>query len=288
MRIIQSLTLALFLAACSVAFGQETSDLFEKAPPPIDEALRARVKQFYDSYMAGKFREAYALVADDSQDAYMESAKDTYKDCQTVKINYSENFTRAAVLETCKSEWRWHGQSIPTTLPMSTNWKLVNGQWYWSFVKPKFAANPFSPTGFTRIPDDQQAGAATSNLPKIPDAKDILTKVKIDKTEIKLHSYETSRDELHVRNEMPGTISFSIDPLPLPGLKIIAPKTQLNANEETTVIIEYQLEDATITCGECAKRVKGTMTTHLRVQPTSQLFPINITFTPPPDDGGKP
>ncbi len=64
------------------AFGQNSSDLFDKAPPAIDEALRARVNKFYELFIAGKFKDAYSLVADDSQDKFFELSKDQYKSCR--------------------------------------------------------------------------------------------------------------------------------------------------------------------------------------------------------------
>src|SRR6266849_1458884 len=83
----KTLKAVLFLATCSLGFSQDSSDLFEKAPPPIDEALRARVDKFYQSYVTGKFREAFALVAEDSQDAYFAAPKPQFKKCETIRIN---------------------------------------------------------------------------------------------------------------------------------------------------------------------------------------------------------
>jgi len=283
----------LFLAACSLLWGQDPADLFEKAPPPIDEALRARVDKFYQAYMAGKFREAYTLVAEDSQDAFLESSKDAYKSCETLKIRYSDNFTKASILESCKGEWRWHGQTIPTQIPLTTNWKAIDGQWFWTFVKPTFAPNPFSPTGYVRVPDEKEIaeGGPRPVIPKIPTdttafTRGILAKIKIDKNMITLRATETSHEEVRVRNEMPGTISISVDNLPQPGLKITPAKTQLNANEETVIAFDYRVDDALIACGECAKRVNGSTTAQLRIQPTNQVFPITIVFVRP--DAEKP
>ena len=58
------LKLCPFLIAGAMASGQDNSELFEKAPPPIDEALRARVTQFYQAYTAGKFRDGKADVVE--------------------------------------------------------------------------------------------------------------------------------------------------------------------------------------------------------------------------------
>src|SRR5271154_6960023 len=79
----------LLLSACT-AFGQNSSDLFDKAPAPVDEALRARIDKFYGAFIEGKFKDAYLLVADDSQDQFFALPKKQYKVCQIIRINYSE------------------------------------------------------------------------------------------------------------------------------------------------------------------------------------------------------
>jgi len=283
------LRLCPFLIACVLASGQDNSDLFEKAPPPIDEALRARVAQFYHAYTTGKFREAYPLVAEDSQDAFLGSSKDVLKSCETLRIKYSDNFTNADVVEGCKGEWNYHGVNTPTSFPLSSHWKILDGQWYWYFVKPTTVPSPFSPAGFAAVRQPEaQPGQATQPAPVIPAnpaeaARGILSKIRIDKTHISLRGYETSKDELHVINEMPGQISLKLDPVAFPGLKITPGKTELQANEQTTIVFEYLLDDATIQCGECAKRVKETLTARLHIEPTGQIFPITVTFGIPPE-----
>ena len=282
------LRLCPFLIVGALASGQDNSGLFEKAPPPIDEALRARVAQFYHAYTTGKFREAYPLVAEDSQDAFLAASKDTLQNCEILRIRYSDNFTNADVVEGCKGEWNYHGVKTPTSFPLTSHWKIIDGQWYWHYVKPTTAPSPFSPAGFAALPPDPSGDGAAKPLPAIPanpldTARSILSKVRVDKTDIKLRGYETSKDELHVINEMPGQISLSLDPIAFPGLKITPGKTELQANEQTVIVFEYRLDDASIECGECAKRVKSTMTAQLHIQPTGQIFPIIITFGIPPE-----
>src|ERR1700732_4926641 len=95
------LSLCPFLIGGVLALGQDNSDLFDKAPPPIDEALRARVAQFYGAYTSGKFKDAYPLVAEDSQDAFFAASKDMLKSCEVLRIKYAEDFTKADVVEAC-------------------------------------------------------------------------------------------------------------------------------------------------------------------------------------------
>jgi len=281
----KTLKAALFLAACSLGFGQESSDLFEKAPPPIDEALRARVDKFYQAHVDGKFREAFALVADDSQDAFFATSKAQFKKCETIRINWSEQFTKAKVVESCDGEFRFHGQAVPVKRPMTSDWKLVDGQWYWCFVNRDTVPTPFSPTGFTPV----TGATPTSDPSKLPSSDEvnalaagILQRVKVDKTTIKLRSDESSKDELHIRNDMPGAISFTVGEVALPGLKITPAKTELRANEETTVLFEYRLDDTSIACVDCAKKIQSTVASGLKIQPTGQFFPIEIVFANPP------
>lgn len=271
----------LFALSSPWAFAQESSDLFEKAPPAIDEALRSRVNQFYQAFVTGKFREAFALVADDAQDAFFSSPKDQYKSCETIRIKYSEEFTKATVIESCKSDWVWHGIKTPTTFPLTSTWKRVDGQWSWYYVRPTLSPSPFSPTGYVNVDPAQPASPSPLPTSMKDVAKDILAKVKVDKTSVLLHPNESSKDELHVTNDMPGEIALSLDPVPLPGLKIAPAKTLLPAKEQTVVVFEYNLDDATITCGECAKRVHDSLTTRLHIQPTGQVFDITINFSKP-------
>ena len=275
-------TLRLFLLfACGcLAFSQDNSDLFDKAPAPIDEALRARVSQFYSAYVAGKFRDAYNLVADDSQDAFMAAPKQQYHGCEVVKINYSENFTKATVVESCKGEWRFHAQSTPVTIPVTSTWRVVNDQWYWYYVKPTVMQSPFSPTGYVKVSPEEPDSGAKPTLPSDTAAlaKGILAKVSVDKMDVALHTYESSKAEIHVRNDMPGSISLYFDDPKMPGFKITPAKTDLNANEETNVVFEYRLDDATIACGECAKKAKAPLTARLHIQPTGQVFLIAVHF----------
>src|SRR5579863_5961596 len=233
-------TLFLCLILGAAAFGQEASDLFDKAPPAIDDALRARVTEFYQLYESGKFKQVFLMVADDSQDAFLGSGKEEYKDCHISKVNYTDNFTKAVVVEACKTVWLFHGQTIPSTVPVTTNWKVVDGQWYWYYVKPAFVRSPFSPTGEVPLPQDVPEAKA-SVLPKDPaaEAKAILARVTMDKNTVVLRADKDSKDQVRVQNDMPGWVTVDIGPSPVPGLKIKTSKTDIGPNEAAVVEFEY-------------------------------------------------
>jgi hypothetical protein len=268
---------SLLLLCGLTAFGQNPSDLFDKAPPAIDEALRAQVGKFYQAFIAGKFKEAYLLVADDSQDKFFELPKEQYKGCEVIKVNYTENFTKAAVVTSCKSDWRFHGSTVLTTFPLTSNWEVVEGQWLWHYEKPTMVASPFSPTGFVPVPADSTPNSAALVPKDIPAAAQaILAKVTVDKPSVHLRVSEASQDVVHVRNEMAGPVKLKLDQPALAGLTVTVEKTELKAHEETTIAFEWRLDDA-------AKIVDLRKTILLHIEPTRQVFPITILFdnTPP-------
>src|SRR5713226_7195650 len=153
----KSSKLLLFALPCALAFGQTPAPAPEpeKAPPEVDQALRSRVTVFYQSFVSGKYRDAFQVVADDAQDAFFTADKTSYKTCETIKIDYSDNFTRAKVGETCKGDFRWSGHVFPGTAALTSNRKVVDGQWYWYYIKPTQVMTPW---GLQKIPSVNPTG----------------------------------------------------------------------------------------------------------------------------------
>jgi len=278
---------SLLLLSAVTVFGQSSSEPARPAPPAIDEALRGRIDKFYGAFIAGKFKDAYLMVADDSQDKFFELAKEQYKGCDIIKINYSENFTKAAAVVSCKADWKFHASTAVTTFPLTSHWVVVDGQWLWHYERPTMVPSPFSPTGFVPVPAESNpnlAGLVPKNI--VGTAQGILSKVSLDKSTVRLRSYEASQDVVHVHNDMPGQISLKLDKLDVQGLKITVGKADLKAHEETTLLFEWNLDDPSIQCLECAKTMNGRRVAQLRIVPTGQVFPIVITFEngriPPP------
>ena len=276
------LFLSAFLATAGSMFAQEAA-----APPPeVDATLRSRVAKFYQAYIDGKLNEAYTMVAPESQNKFIESGKAEYKECETVKIDYTENFTYATVNNSCKGEWHWQGHTSPSQLTVWSHWKLVDGQWLWYYVKPRTVNNPFAPNGVTVLPPDYDENATAKSIPSVKAvptnmsalAKGILSKVSLDKKGFTVRADMDSKDEMHVRNEMPGEIRLALAPAPVAGMKITASKTTLEANETATITVEYSPDSKTIACGDCATRIRRAWV-QLSIEPTMQTYQIEVNFT---------
>jgi hypothetical protein len=149
-----------------------------------------------------------------------------------------------------------------------------------------------TPWGLSTVPPDapRKPGEATANTKieavlKDPAsmAKTILNQVKVDKKEINLLGYETSKDEVHISNNMPGTISISVSCPPLTGFHLKLDKTDLGPKETAALAFEYNADEAKKLCGDCVKLAKPKLVANVRIQPTAQVFPIKITFAIPPE-----
>jgi hypothetical protein len=280
---------SLLLIFTVLGFAQNAAEPQEKAPPGVDEALRSRVDQYYQAFVAGKYKDAYNLVADDSQDAFLSADKEQYKACNTSKIAYEEKFTKATVVESCTGEWIWHGHRTPTTFPVTSVWRNQNGKWFWTYVKPTQMPFPFSPTGFIAIPQNYEKREAAQKdkdkdkevvdvpgLPKDLNAAtlNILSKVSVDKQTVRLTPDKASQDVVHIHNGMPGVIRLNMDPVSMvvPGLNVTLAKNELKANEETTLTFDY-------TPGA---KPTGVPLVTLHVNPTAQDFDISVLFGAPP------
>jgi hypothetical protein len=273
---------------CLAAFGQDAPPPADTPPPEVDQALRARVTQFYSANISGKWRDAFQVVADDMQNEYLAASKEKYDSCETVKISYSDNFTKASVLEKCRGEYRWRNSQLPFNAPLSSTWKVVDGQWYWYFLKPTEMMTPFGLSTIkpdTPGPDGTTVSGKIETVVKDPRsmAKEILGQIKVDKKEIRLRGYETSSEELHISNGMDGTVSVTITSPPVPGFRIKQPSVDIGPKQTSAIVFEYDADEAQKQCGECSKRAKPFLIATVRVDPTAQLFSVKITFAIPPE-----
>jgi len=282
----KSWMLSLFVLPLCMVFGQDAPPN-DQPPAGVDQALRARVTQFYTANITGKWRDAFAVVADDMQDMYLAASKDRYDRCDTMKITYSDNYTKATVHENCHGEYRWHNSHLPATIPLTSTWRVQDGQWYWYYVQPTEVMTPW---GLSKVTPDAPAksgeiDAKVQSVLKDPTAmaKTILSQVKVDKKEISLSGYAASKDELHVINTMPGTVSIDVSCPPLPGFHIKQDKPDVGPNETSAIHFVYDPDEAKQQCGDCYKLAKPRLTAYVSVLPTMQRFPIKITFAIPPE-----
>jgi hypothetical protein len=187
--------IAVLLAA--VSFAQTAPPDAPKPPADVDQALRARVNEFYDLLLKREFRKAEALIADDTKDYYYSVGKPTIEKFVLQEIRYSDNFTRATAIVKCTQKVSQPGFPLGAwDLPIPSMWKYENGNWYW-YVNQTAV---MTPVGIVEklTPDRGSAASAPvagSEIPKsfsqVPDFA--LGKVGIDKRTVTLEGDKTEK-----------------------------------------------------------------------------------------------
>jgi len=252
-------------------FAQDPADLFQKAPPEVDQALRERVSAFLQAHVDGKFRLADQYVAEESKDAFFEAHKRRYHDFQIAKITFSEQYTKAVVLAACGTEMTIPGQTRPTPVKMPLNmfWKVIDGKWFW-YVPP---APPAEETPFGKMkpgPDSPVGGSAAPAFGQGPTLAQLGQFVVIDKREMDLTASPAA--VATIVNKLPGKATVHIEGSVPEGLDVQLDRTELNGGESAKVTVK--LVDA-------AKLVSPPYTVRVRVDPLNQTIALKI-LTPRP------
>ncbi len=282
------------LFASGLAMAQEAANLFEKAPPDVDQALRARIAKFYQAFVDGKFRLADALVAEESKDVFFAAEKKRYRSCETGNITYSDNFTKAKAVVTCDTDYFMMGRQIPIKLPISSQWKLIDGEWFWYVTPPSEQETYNSPFGPIKRPHDERAAgdpAAAPIMTRDPAAvlAQVANGVHIDRTSLDFNTTTSSRQEIVIKNTMPGDVTV-IAGTGIKGLTIEPARSVIHSHQDLKLVIAFNADDPSIVCAACLThpqdRLAGDVT--LQVEPTGQQIPIHIKFVvPQPSQASK-
>ena len=255
----------LLLFSSSALLAQSAAEVFAKAPPEVDAALRERITLFYKLHGEGKFRQAEEMVAEDTKDYFYNSNKPKFLDCEIRKIEYSADFTRAKALIAASQRVAFPGFGTdPIKIPHNSRWKLENGQWYWWMDPEELKMTPFGKMG-SADPNAPKGPAPT--LAGKPDVSTVLAMVVADKTSVALQSAKGAADSVRVSNRMPGRAELALSGPAPEGLEVSIDSPTLQANAIATV---------TIRVTDPAKAPKRAML-NLVVQPLGMLIPLAVS-----------
>src|SRR5713226_10251313 len=250
--------------------------LAQAPPPEVDQALRARVTEFYQDHVDGNFRKAFDLVAEDTKDHYFGANKTQFKSFKIDKIDYSDNFTKAVVTLTVQRTMTVQLQQvlIPSTGP--TDWKIENGKWVWYSDPGKNLETPMGPADPNVIKPNPD-GSITVPKRLTPDmvaaaAQRILQQQQsgVNKSEVTLAAGKASSEEVIFHNAAQGSVQVRLDMSPeVAGLHAELDKSSVNAGENAVVKLSYAPGD---------KPPASPVTLRLVVAPFNQVFTVTVRF----------
>jgi hypothetical protein len=252
--------LILLTLLTAVAWAQGDNP-FNRPPADVDQALRARIKEFFGYHITEEYRKAEALVAEDTKDYFYSHNKPKYLSVKIGTIEYSDNFTKAKAVVLCEQNINMPMFSGKFEVPTPSTWKLENGKWVW-WVDP--AAVGSSPFGHMKAgPDTPAVNGAAVSMATMPKTVDFLfDQVKLDRKDLTLKPGESAT--VMIFNGAPGDMTILIQKPVLKGIDATLDKSTLKSGEKTTL---------TVKASEGAK--SGAL--NLQVDPIGQILPIQIS-----------
>ena len=253
--------LSVFLWTAGLCFAQRPDP--NQPPAAVDQALRARITEFFQLHVDGKFRQAEGLVAPDTKDFYYTTTKPRYLSFQIKSIEYAEGFTRARTVVLAKTLLLVPGfTDHPMELPITGNWKVIDGQWYW-FVDPEeLRMTPFGKMSSSPPPTDP-AAAPPTGTPAIPSADQmqfIFTQLKVDKPVVTLKAGES--EQVTLTNTADGIVNILLRGT-VPGVDVKLDRVALKAGEKAVLSLRAN-----------PGAESGALS--IQVEQTNQIVPIHV------------
>lgn len=260
----------------ALAFAQDTPEkptaeskvIVRSTPdtPPTEKAVMERAAQFFQFYVNAKFRLAEGLVSEDAKDTFYAEEKVHYLKCEIGKTTLVDNGTKATVVTTCVRPWPFHGQRVNSSVPVTTFWRLENGNWFWYPAPQTDAMTPF---GVMKAPAE---GSHQAAIPVNPGAATpgMLSGVRASKGVVKMTAGKAAHDTVEIENGMPGVVSLAVGVVKIPGFKLTLDRTRLGPKEKAILNVDY---DAT------TPNPPATFNILVYVQPTGQKIPLRFDFT---------
>ena len=136
-----------------------------KAPKETNEALRSRIKGFYQAFVDRKFRKADEFVAEETKDAFYASEKDPLKGFEIVDIFYAPDFQQAKVVTKISAEAGGVQYGRFTVQPVVQSlWKVEDGKWCYYVPAVRTVDSPFGKMVISPQTPDQPAVSPTAVL----------------------------------------------------------------------------------------------------------------------------
>jgi len=253
--------LTAILLFAGVVFAQGNDPFKPKPPAEVDQALRARIQEFFDLHIKGQYRKAEELVAEDTKDYFYTRDKPKYLSCEISKIDYLENFTKAVAVVTCERYIMMPGFSDrPMKVPGTNTFKLENGKWVWYVDQDALLNTPFGRMKPGAFPNSG-ATPAPPSLNNIPTSGDFLMKqVKMEPQSVQLKVGATA--EVAITNGAPGPVDLVVNG-PLAGIEAKFDQSNVKSGAKATLTLHA---------------VKGAKSGDLTVavEPTTQVLTVQV------------
>jgi len=264
------------LALCASFTFAADEELSRKAPPEIDQALRERVNQFYAFFQTGEFRKAEAFLDEESKDLFYGARKTRILGYEIKDLSYSDDFREAKALVACSTIVPMLG-SRPLTMPVSSDWRFVDGSWVMHLEErenplEKASDTPFGAMSFKQ-PTAPVPGAGVGPAPQA-NAPTLETLAKMFRISTDTLRFPKTGDDPVTRtvlfkNQAKGALTLERYTRDIPGIEVNVSRVEVEPDQELEIEFTY---DPTV------KRYAGRLRVDFMVAPLNQPFEVYLDF----------
>jgi hypothetical protein len=243
-----------------------------KAPPEVDQALRSRVTQYYTLYQQGKYRQSEAYIEPEGRDAYYAIRKNTIYGFEVKDLQFAPDFQSAKVTVACQTTVAIQTSGSRMTLPVFSQWKLIDGEWYASMgpAQGESVNTPFGKMTFdgsraaSKAPDPGATQLATANtLAKMFK----LTGRRV--LRFRADAKEPVTQTIVLSNTGQGTLELRREFHDIPGLEVATDPVEIANGQDMKISFTYKPEVA---------RLEGRKKLEFTVLPINQAFVVTAQF----------
>ena len=264
----------LLMAQTPAAEAPKPAAPSSEPPAEVDQALRARAKEFLQYHVDGNYRKAYDMVSEDSKDFYFGMTKAKYSSFELTGIEYGDNFTTAEVKSMVKRTVTFAKQQMDVPMPTADWWKIQDGKWMWARQERKeivtpWGIVPFDPTaksGAIELPKDLSPAAAMEA------AKQVSVKATLSKEKLSFTAGTAGSDEVVFHNGLNGAIHLLATPIfDLGAFKAEPSEADVGPGKEVTIVVHYDPAGSTTEGPEL----------RLTVEPFDEAYYVPLVLTKP-------
>jgi hypothetical protein len=237
--VIPVLSVCLSLGA---SHGQVTGGSgFARPPAGVDEALRERVLEFYQLEQAGRFRQAEALVCEESRDRYYNMEKQRWSSVELLRTSYEDGFQKARATVALGTTMNTFSGPIPVKAPLTSLWHLENGSWCRYFPEPS-RDGIMTPFGLMKTDKGSSTAPATpfgAGAPPVPtDPRQLEAMVKLSATHVRLPA-SGGAETVEVFNGMPGRVDLKLACPQVAGLECRLSSSAIDKDGKATLTLKF-------------------------------------------------
>jgi len=242
------------LGVSALASAQEVkpTEAPAAAPPAAAPAgdssqagLKAQVEKFYGLLVAGKARQAEALVCEESKDRFYSMNKSTPRSFDVRQLTLGKDGKSASVITMLEDEYPMGFERKLMKMPMPSQWRF-DGQWCYYLAKETgIIDTPFGKMDLRATSKSDPNTVLPTNRPPM-DAAALSNMVTFSRKVLHLADNADGRDQIEISNGLPGAVSFQITCPNIPGLTCRTERKSLPSGQKTNLVVELSFKGTPI------------------------------------------